>query len=569
MRESLMREPPLPAPERIRPVVAVIKPGAPQNVGDWRNQRPVFASRVAPCAAACPAGEQIREYIALALQGKMAEAWHRIKEDNPIPAVMGRVCYHPCEEGCNRAELDQPVAIHCLERRIGDYGLEQGLRVEPGPAKEAKVAVIGSGPAGLSAAYQLARKGYGVTVYEAGARPGGMLRHGIPAYRLPKDVLDAEIEGIAALGVKFVCGAVVGGNVPWATLQDYSGLVVSPGCSVGRRLRIPGSDQPGVVDGLAFLHAANTERAQVSCGARVLVIGGGNVAIDAGRVAKRLGAREVSLAFLESLESMPAYPEERSDAQAEGLTLLPGRQFLEFQSRSGRVSGVRCVRINAFKLDAQGNPLVDAVADSEHILEADTIVVAIGQRADLEFLPPALQEHWQAVAAGGAAQSGSQWIVGAGDVASGPASVVQAIGGGKRAAAHLDALLQGHAAPIHERPKPAGFDLLNMGYFMPAQRQQPPAAAPASRVTGFDEVVEKLSSEAFLAEAERCFHCGDCNYCGNCWIFCPETSIQTASNSEDPNGLARFQVDYRTCKGCGICMRECPRGAIVMEEEVR
>jgi len=563
-----MREPPRPAPERIHPIVTLIKPGKPVNVGDWRNHRPVFTRRVPPCAAGCPAGEQIRDYIALALQGKMAEAWYRIKEDNPIPAVMGRVCYHPCESVCNRVELDQAVAIHCLERRIGDYGLQHGLKVNVDAAKKEKVAVIGSGPAGLSAAYQLAREGYGVTVYDSAPKPGGMLRYGIPGYRLPKDILDAEIEGIAALGIEFVGGATVGKDMPWDTMRDYSGVVVSAGCSAGRNLNLPGCDQPGVLDGLSFLRAVNSGTGTQSCHeAKVLVIGGGNVAIDVGRVAKRLGAREVTLAFLESLETMPAHPEEQADARAEGVTFLPGRHFVEFQSRNGRVSGVRCMRIKSFRLDAQSNVMVDAVPDSEHFLEADTIVLAIGQRADLAFLPPEVKGNWPAVAAGGVTLSGEQWIVGAGDVVEGPSSVVKAIGGGKRAAAQLDALLQGRTLPTNAPPTPVDFDLLNMGYFAPAERQQPPCGAPASRMSGFGEVVGELSSEAFLVEARRCFHCGDCNYCSNCWVFCPESSIQMLPDSEGPNGLPRFQVDHQTCKGCGICMHECPRGAIVMEEE--
>jgi NADPH-dependent glutamate synthase beta subunit-like oxidoreductase len=301
----------------------------------------------------------------------------------------------------------------------------------------------------------------------------------------------------------------------------------------------------------------------------VLVIGGGNVAIDVGRVAKRLGASKVTLAFLESQEAMPAHPEEQDEARAEGLTFVPGRHFLEFENRNGRLSGVRCVRINSFELDRQSNVVVDAVAGSEHVLEADTVVVAIGQYADLGFLPAAVHKVWPAVASGEAALSDRQWIVCAGDVVDGPSSVAKAIGGGKRAAAQLEALLQGRSVSTNERPAPVGFASLNQAYFARARREEPPAAAPSARISGFDEVVGELSREAFLAEAQRCFHCGDCNFCGNCWIFCPEASIQRAPNSEGANGLLRFEVDYQTCKGCGICKRECPRGAIVMEEEVQ
>ena len=564
-----MREPPRPAAERVHPIVTPNKPAKPSNVGDWRNQRPVFTSREAPCVGGCPAGEQIREYIALALQGKLSEAWYKIKEDNPIPAVMGRVCYHPCETACNRVELDQAVAIHCLERSIGEHGLKQGLKIEAGAAKKEKVAVIGSGPAGLSAAYQLARNGYGVSVYDAGAKPGGMLRYGIPAYRLPKDVLDAEIAGIAALGVDFVCGAKIGENVPWDRLRQYSGVVVSAGCSVGRKLKIAGSEQPGILDGLSFLKEVDSARVAQSCrGAKVLVIGGGNVAIDVGRVAKRLGAKEVTLAFLESQEAMPAHAEERADALAEGLKFASGRHFLEFQNRDGRLSGVRCVRINSFKLDAQSNVVVDAVPGSEHVLEADSIVVAIGQHAELGFLPAEAGRAWPALASGEAVRSEQQWIVAAGDIVDGPSSVAKAVGGGKRAAAQLDALLQGRSVSTNEKSASVGFELLNKAYFAHIEREEAPVTEPSARIGGFDEVMGELSHEAFLAEAGRCLHCGDCNFCGNCWIFCPEASIQEAPNSEGANGLARFQVDYRTCKGCGICKRECPRAAIVMTEEV-
>ena len=317
------------------------------------------------------------------------------------------------------------------------------------------------------------------------------------------------------------------------------------------------------------MNAVGSERVAQSCrGANVLVIGGGNVAIDVGRVAKRLGAAKVTLAFLEAQEAMPAHAEEREEALAEGLRFAPQTHFLEFERRNGRVSAVRCVRINSFKLE-QSQVVVDAVPGSEHVLQADTVVVAIGQQADVGFLPRAMREVWPKVAAGDAVQSEGQWIVAAGDALDGPSSVAKAIGGGKRAAARLDASLQGASVAAEERATPVGFDALNKAYFASALRAEPEVAAPAARVSGFDEVVGGLAKEAFLAEAARCFHCGDCNFCGNCWIFCPEASIQKAGEAEGANARARFEVDYQTCKGCGICRHECPRGAIVMTEEVQ
>ncbi len=558
-----MREPPRPAPERVRPVLVAIRADKqPENVGDWRSMRPAFVTRVPPCSAGCPAGEQVREYIALALQGRMADAWQKVKEDNPIPAVMGRVCYHRCEQVCYRASLDQAIGIHNIERRIGDYGLEHGLQVDAAPERSERVAVIGSGPAGLSAAYHLAREGYRTTVYEADDRPGGLLRQGIPAYRLPRSILDAEIQRIADLGVKFICRAAVGREVPWDDLKGYNAVVLSAAYGRRGRLNIPGEENPGILDGLAFLRSVNANSA--SAGKSVLVIGGGSAAIDGARSALRLGAREVTIVYGNTREDMPAREFEVHDAEEEGIKLI----FLAAPlsaSREGGQTRLRLQRMQAGERDGKRCPV--PMPGDEFDLLADTVLVAMGQQADPGFLPERIRERWQALAAGEAVQMESQWFIGAGDIISGPTTVAHAIGNGKRAAGQLGIVLQGREFPAKAQRQGVRLKSLNMTYFASAPRQEPPVLVPASRVKGFDEVAGGLSDEALLAEAGRCFHCGDCNSCGNCWIFCPEMAVK-AAGSEGPDRLPRYQIDYRTCKGCGICVQECPRSAITMEEEI-
>ena len=558
-----MREPPRPAPERVRPVLVAIRPDKqPENVGDWRSMRPAFVTRVPPCSAGCPVGEQVREYIALALQGRMADAWQKIKEDNPMPAVMGRVCYHRCEQVCYRASLDQAIGIHNIERRIGDYGLEHGLQVDAAPARNEEVAVIGSGPAGLSAAYHLAREGYRITVYEADDRPGGLLSQGILAYRLPRNVLDAEIQRIEDLGVKFLCGAAVGKEVPWDDLKGYNAVVLSAAYGRRGRLNIPGEEGPGILDGLAFLRSVNSNNASV--GKSVLVIGGGSAAMDGARVALRLGAREVTIVYSSTREDMPAREFEVQDAEEEGIKLI----FLVAPlsaSQEGGQTRLRLQRMRPGERDGKRRPV--PIPGDEFDLLTDTVLVAIGQQADPGFLPEGIRERWQALAAGEAVQIEGQWFIGAGDIISGPTTAAHAIGNGKRAAARLGTVLQGRESPGKAQRQGVRLKSLNMTYFASAPRQEPPVLAPASRVKGFDEVAGGLSDEALLTEAGRCFHCGDCNSCGNCWIFCPEMAV-TAAGKEGPDGLLRYQIDYRTCKGCGICVQECPRSAITMEEEI-
>ncbi|MBI4607759.1 MAG: FAD-dependent oxidoreductase [Candidatus Rokubacteria bacterium] len=421
------------------------------RTGGWRTRRPQYVTRPAPCQLACPAAEAIPPWIARAEAGDFRSAWELIREENPFPAVTGRVCAHPCETACNRGAYDGAVAINVLERFVGDWGLRHGQPETPRARWQERVAVVGGGPAGLACAYHLARLGYRVTIYEAMPELGGLLRYGIPAYRLPRSVLDREIQFILSLGVAVRAGALLGRSVGWETLDSYQAVFLATGAPCPVRLGVPEEASPGVYDGLAFLREANSGRPP-RLGDWAVVVGGGSTAMDVARTAVRLGVA-VTVVALEARDAMPAVAEEVEQAIAEGATIINQVGVEKILLGKGRVAGVS-IRPARLSFDESG-AIRPAFSDGDAIvLEADALLLAIGQVPDATSLPPGVRLHQGIVAAGEDGATDRPRFFAGGDMAPGPRSVARAVGSGTRAARAIHRLLSGQDRP--ERPASDG-----------------------------------------------------------------------------------------------------------------
>ena len=526
------------------------------KTGSWRVERPVYVERLAPCNGACPAREDVQGWLYLAEEGDYEAAWRRLMETNPLPAVMGRACFHPCETSCNRVQIDEAVGINAVERFLGDRAIEEGWTVPvTHPPTGKRVLVVGSGPAGLSAAYHLALLGHAVEVHEAAPQPGGMLRYGIPQYRLPRDVVDAEVARIAAMGVNFVLSSPVE-HVGEAMMRGpFDAAFVGIGAQRGKNPEIPSGDAAKVLDAVSMLHGFEEGEGPV-LGRRVVVYGGGDTAMDAARTAQRLGATETIVVYRRTRDRMPAHDEEVLDAQAEGVQM-------RWLSTVTRADGGRLM-LERMVLNDEGQ--AESTGEFEE-LEADSLILALGQDTDLGLLADvAGVDLTGGVVNVDAFQMTGRHGVFAGGDASGPASertVTAAVGHGSRAAAAIDAWLAGRTLELSPDRAPATPERLNPWYYADAPRTLRPRLEAVRRRSNFDEVVGGLTAEDALFEARRCMSCGNCFECDNCFGVCPDNAVIKLG----PGLRYEFNLDY--CKGCGICAKECPCGAIDMVPEHR
>ncbi len=542
-----------------KPFAITLDPGSSlaNKTGTWRTERPVYVDRLPPCNAQCPAGEDIQGWLFHAESGDYEKAWRHLTRDNPFPAIMGRVCYHTCEGVCNRGKLDAAVGINSVERFLGDAALEHGWRFAP-PAHESgrHVLIVGAGPSGMSAAYHLRRLGHGVTVIEAGPRLGGMMRFGIPKYRLPRDVLDTEMQRIVEMGITLELNRKVHDLAQ--TMQDggHDAAFLAVGAHIAKRAFIPAKDSSRILDAVSVLRSMEGEE-QPMLGRRVVVYGGGNTAIDVARTAKRLGATEAIIVYRRTREKMPAHDLEVEEALQEGVLV----KWLSTISRAGTDKNAGALTIEKMMLDAKGNPQPTGEFET---LEADSLVLALGQDVDLSLLDgvPGLQMKDGVVQVDPATlMTGHPGLFAGGDMVPAERNVTVAVGHGKRAARHIDAWLRGTRVEPAAKHGSATFERLNPWYYSDAPKTLRPQLDLARRTSSFDEVQGGLTENNALFEARRCLSCGNCFECDNCYGVCPDNAVIKLGPGK------RFAFNYDYCKGCGMCVAECPCGAIDMVPE--
>ncbi|HQR10857.1 MAG TPA: NAD(P)-binding protein [Casimicrobiaceae bacterium] len=517
-----------------------------------RWQRPVYVDLLPPCNHACPAGENIQAWLDLAQAGRYEDAWRKYMEENPLPGTHGRACYHPCESACNRRELDQAVSIHSLDRFLGDLANEKGWQVAVKASTGKRVLVVGAGPAGLTCAYHLRRMGHYVEIRDASPEPGGMMRYGIPQYRLPRAGLVREIERIKAMGVVFVGDYRVHDVIAERDAGKFDAVFLSVGAQVGNHMDIPSMDGGKMIHALDLLEQVEEGHAP-RLGRVVGIVGAGNTAVDAARVARRLGAEEAILIYRSDRKHMRAHPEEASEAFAEGVKVKWMSTVKQFGSDE--------ILVERMQMAPDGNGTI-GTGEFER-LKTDSLVLAVGEHADVEFLKGLSGVkigRGDVVEVDAHMGTGHPGVFAGGDMIGGARTMTAAVGHGKKAARNIDAWLRGEAHEPAAKRAIVHFDALNLPVFLDAERREQ-AATPVAERKGFAEVVAGLSEQEARYEASRCLSCGNCYECDNCYGSCPEQAIVKLG----PGRFYRF--DYDLCTGCAVCYEQCPCHAIEMEPE--
>ncbi|HYO86225.1 MAG TPA: NAD(P)-binding protein [Dermatophilaceae bacterium] len=523
------------------------------RVGPVRSRKPLYVDLLPPCNAGCPAGENIQEWLRLIKAGEAEAAWRQLTRDNPFPAIHGRVCYHPCESVCNRVELDSAVSIHGVERHLGDLAIEQKWAFRPPTGSTGKrILIVGAGPSGLSAAYHLARRGHAVEIRDSMPQPGGMMRFGIPEYRLPRDVLDAEVQRILDLGVTLTLNHTVRDLLAEKADGGFDAIFVAVGAHLSKKVDIPVMDASRMVDAVGFLRTvASGERPVL--GRKVAVYGGGNTAIDAARVARRLGAEETVIVYRRTREQMPAHEDEATDAEREGVKMNWLRTISSMDEEA--------LTVEIMELDDKGRPHGTGRFEQ---LAADTVILAVGQEADTGFLQgiPGMRFDGDVVQVDHATlMTDVPGIFAGGDAVPSDRTVTIGVGHGKKAAWNIHTWLGAAPAAARDKHPLASFDKLNLWYFGPANRRAQPELDPSSRVSDFGEVVGGLTAKQAEFEAARCLSCGNCFECDGCLGACPEDAIIKLGKGH------RYRFDYDKCTGCATCFEQCPVHAIEMIPE--
>jgi NADPH-dependent glutamate synthase beta subunit-like oxidoreductase len=533
----------------------------PYKTGSWRTLMPVNLTQMPPCTNTCPADNDIRGFLRILAEKKdYGEAWHVLTRTNPLPSTCGRVCPHPCEEGCNRRDFDSAVAINSAERCVGDYGLEQNLEHKKLIAtRKEKVAVVGSGPAGLSCAFHLAKRGFHVKIFEAYSEPGGMMRYGIPSYRLPNYILKQEIENILNLGIELECNVKVGVNIPLDQLtQHYSAVFLGPGAQKGLSIGITGEDAQNIFAGVDFLNQINSGK-WMDVGKDVVVIGGGNTAMDCARVAKRLGAN-VSVFYRRTRVEMPAITAEIDEAMEERIMFRYHTNPVKILTDEGRVIGVLCIQMELKEPDASGRARPVPIEGSESVYPADTVIMATGQAVDYDGIEVyKLDDQW--ISTNEKLMTSIDGVFAGGDAVIGLETVAAAIGQGTRAASAIEDYIDGNVESRLAQPPVIYSRDLNTYYYYKSKRFSKEAAPIHMRLKGFKEIYTPFDQDEIIKESKRCFSCGLCFKCDNCHMYCPDNAVKPSSST------GKYEFDYDFCKGCGLCAKECPCHYIQMTLE--